>query len=87
MIRHPELLPEEAARTIQLYLEEGKEMGSFLTAIFANDLFEACARADINNQKRIFDYVFWIYNYAPRNCHGSYAIVEEWIQNHRKKKV
>jgi hypothetical protein len=86
MIRHPELLPPEAARSIQLYLEEGKDMGQFLTAIFANDLFEACGRADDKNKYRLFDYVFWIYNYAPGNCHGSYEIVKSWIKNHNSRK-
>jgi hypothetical protein len=61
------------------YLLRGHHPGSFLEAVLSNDLKEACARADELNQPRLFQYVFFLYNYAPLEAWGSPQHVADWI--------
>lgn len=45
---------------------KGYPCGSFLQAVFSNDLMEACGRADANNNRCIYGIVGIIYNAVPR---------------------
>lgn len=72
------ILPEHMRDGMALYIERGIRPGSFATAVLANDLMETFQRADQINAKRIHDYVFWLYNEAPAECHGSYDAVNRW---------
>lgn len=60
------------------YILTGRGTGHFLTAILTNDLKGACNRADDENQRRLYDYVFFLVNYAPMGCWGSVENVERW---------
>ncbi|MCR9254738.1 MAG: hypothetical protein NXI16_01430 [Alphaproteobacteria bacterium] len=74
------LIPNLAMRGgIERYIEQGVPMGGFLTALASNDLKEACARADSNNSRLIFEWVAWFWNYAPSECWGSPDRVSAWI--------
>lgn len=73
-------IPPHMHDGIVQYILTGRPTGSFLTAIFENDLKGACNRADHENQKIIFDYVFFLYNNAPSACWGSEARHQEWIR-------
>ena len=53
--------------------------GSFLAAILCNDLMEACRRADATNQRLLFNYCDFLYNYAPPACYGSPEKYAAWI--------
>jgi len=55
------------------------ETGSFLRAVLENDLQEACARADIQNQKIICDIVHYCFNEIPSTCWGSKEAVQKWL--------
>ena len=79
MLNYSEL-PEGLASGMERYIEEGIQPGSFLTAVICNNLREAFARADDNNQKLMFDIVKWMYNEAPSHCWGSPALVLKWVQ-------
>jgi hypothetical protein len=61
------------------YIEHGIEPGSFLMSVLRNDLKSACECADNQNRYLLFEYVSWLYNYAPQGCWGSREAVEEWI--------
>lgn len=73
-------IPEHMMISMKEYVENGRPMGHFLTAVFANDLFAAVSRADDGNLKIIKTYVSWIWWECPGSCHGSYEIVKEWIE-------
>lgn len=80
-------LPEHMQEGMKLYIENGIEPGSFLMAVLENNLMEAFGRADHINQERIRDYCSFLYNEAPRNCHGSPEIVDAWINRFREKET
>ena len=61
------------------YIEEKRPVGSFLTAVLSNDLFDSFGRADHMNRIQLYNIVSWIYNYAPTSCYGSRDIVKAWL--------
>lgn len=73
-------IPGHMRDGIQRYVMSGVPMGSFLTAIFANDFMEAAGRADGLNRHALFAYAGFVYNHTPSNCHGSYETVREWTE-------
>ena len=74
-------LPAHMRGGIQRYIEEGVPPGDFLTAVLSNDLKESFARADDKNIAAMFEWVSFLYNYAPIYCHGSKDKVEKWIES------
>ncbi len=66
---------------LRAYIERGQMPGGFLSAILENNLIEAVGRADSDNQKRIVEYVKYLYNQAPALCWGSPERVKEWCKS------
>ena len=62
------------------YMTHGILPGSFLTAVLSNDLKEAVARADENNQRSLVNWVGFLYNTAPTACWGSPERFENWTK-------
>ena len=54
--------------------------GSFLQAVLANDLREACQRADRECQAHLWDIVNFLHNACPSGCWGSPAVVRAWLE-------
>ena len=77
-------IPDHMMESMKLYVSDGRPLGGFLEAVFANDLFKATSKADEINIEILPIYVCYIYNELPDGCHGSYEIVDEWIKKHRK---
>ena len=78
------LIPEHCREGVINYLERGIPTGSFLTAIFSNNLVESYLRADNINIEHIKDYVNFLYNYAPSypfRSWGSKETVQAWIKS------
>lgn len=73
-------IPDYMREGIAAYITRGRPMGGFLTAVFENDLMEACGRADDNNLRNLPAYSAYLYNEAPRGCYGSKAAVANWIR-------
>ena len=74
-----ETLPNQyVADGIRNYIETGRPMGGFLTAVFENDLFDAVGKADLGNRRDLADLVIWIFNNAPSGCWGSEKKVYQW---------
>ena len=74
-----ETLPNQyVADGIRNYIETGRPMGGFLTAVFENNLFGAVGKADLENRRDLTKLVIWIYNNAPMGCWGSPKKVSEW---------
>jgi len=63
---------------ISLYLEKGVPPGSFLMALLQNDLAGAVRTADHVNLVLMREWVLWLHNNLPAECHGSPERVEAW---------
>jgi hypothetical protein len=55
-------------------------VGHFLTAVLSNNLREAFARADNENQKTMFQIVSYCHNQIPGNCWGTPEKVKAWVE-------
>jgi hypothetical protein len=72
-------IPVHMINSLVEYIMVGRPVGHFLTAVLSNDLKEACNRADEENQKRLYEYVAFLYNYTPTTCWGSPDKVITWM--------
>ena len=72
-------IPYHCVGGLREYLELGTPVGGFLEAVLSNDLREACGRADELNQYRLFDYIFFLHNYAPAGSWGSPKAYNNWL--------
>ena len=73
------LIPMHMHEGLRAYVEERRPVGGFLAAVFSNDLYDAVCRADVQNQKAIANYVIWLREYAPSECHGSPEAYDSWV--------
>lgn len=71
-------IPDHIMNSMRQYCEEGKPTGSFLRAVFANDLKGAVCRADDTDMSLLPIYINWVLWIAPSACQGSYKKVKEW---------
>lgn len=78
-------MKESTLQTINDYVEKGWEPGGFTTAVLANDLMMAFCRADEENRHSLFQICNYVYNEIPSSCHGSYEVVESWLNSFRSK--
>jgi hypothetical protein len=74
------LIPPHMIGGLRRFIENGIGPGSFLTAVLCNDLRGACERADDENRDRLFQYVQFLYSYAPSECWGSPAKFDAWCK-------
>jgi hypothetical protein len=68
------------------YVLHGRLPGGFLTAVLENDLVEACTRADDKNQSKLWNIVFFLYNYTPASCWHGPENVEAWVKKHQSRR-
>lgn len=66
------------------YILDGIPPGHFMTAVLSNDLKEACSRADEENQSKLWNIVYFLYNNAPIACWGSSTAVNAWLSSRQK---
>jgi hypothetical protein len=69
----------ETVRTLERYVDNRIETGSFLRSVLENDLLGACEKADHVNQVILWNTVNYIYNELPRTCWGSPEKVSNWL--------
>lgn len=79
---HPDssLIEPRFKEALDLYANEGRRPGGFITAVLCNDLRESVARADgraLENLPHIVAYCHWE---IPSVCWGSPEKVAEWIR-------
>ena len=72
-------VPAHTLGSLQRYIEQRIAPGAFLTAVLGNDLKRAFGSADEWNRQAMHDIVFYLYNYAPSACWGSYDKVTQWL--------
>jgi len=71
-------LPGYMEDGVKNWVVDGIEPGSFLCALFANDLMSACGQADDINRHLIFQWAGLLYNDVPSECKGSWQRMDEW---------
>ena len=76
-------IPEYMHGAVSRWIMHGISPGSFLLAVLRNDLRGAAECADDENRRLLYQYVFFLYNYAPSGCWGSPVRVDEWAEMHR----
>ncbi len=81
------LIPDHMHEAITAYVETGRSVGGFLTAVLSNELLQAVERADEENTAALVGWVQFLYNYAPGSCWGSPTAVEDWYANHERRRA
>jgi hypothetical protein len=71
----------DLAQTLEHYLMRGFGPGGFTTAVLANDLFGAVAKADHWNKPAIVEIAQEIARTCPAHAYGSYEAVRAWIND------
>lgn len=79
-------IPEHMHHAAADYILRGIHPGHFLSAVISNDLAEAVARADAENQRRLVQWVKWLYNEAPSTCWGSPDRLRQWVQKFARER-
>ena len=72
-------IPSHMIGGVKRYVLHGIAGGSFLTALFSNDLMGAIGKADYSNQAALIEWARFIHNHVPSGCHGSPEKVSAWI--------
>lgn len=71
---------------LERYFERGILPGGFMVALLCGDFREMCAHADHINRHLLWQWGYWLYNYAPGGSWGSQEAVERWIKQRREIK-
>ena len=71
-------IPPETMMGIIFWMSHGLPQGSFLEAVFSNDLKDAINRADDRNLAAIGGIVKFLHNRVDHRSWGSRETVEEW---------
>jgi hypothetical protein len=74
------LIPEHTRESLAQYVKNGCAVGHFLSAVLANDLQDAFARADETHALCMKQIVRFVYNRIPSICHGSREKIAIWQQ-------
>jgi len=74
-------IPERMRGGLARYLMHGIQPGHFLMAVLTNNLKEAVARGDDENQRLLPEYVRFLYNRAPMSAYGSAERVNDWLRS------
>ena len=74
------LIPPHMIGGLRRYIENGIKPGSFLCAVLRNDLCEAVLRADDVNRRALWQFVAFLYDYAPIPAWGSPEKFDAWIK-------
>jgi len=71
-------IPPHLRAGMERYVLDGVEQGSFLQALFSNDL-EALLRADDTSLPALRQLVYLLNNFVPSPAWGSAKAVERWM--------
>jgi len=77
-------IPVHMHQSLLAYITDHRPVGHFLTAVLSNDLREACNRGDDDNKHKLYEYIFFLHNYAPLGCWGSFENVKAWLEKPRQ---
>lgn len=80
-----EKVPPHMWDGVAMYVGGGVPNGSYLTAVFRGDLFEAALHADALNSERLVELCRFIGWHAPTACYGSPEKVTLWMETQRQR--
>lgn len=72
-------LPHYMAQGMEHYLFDRVQPGSFLLAVFQNDLKQAALRADSQNLSLLGRWGLFMWKNVPSDCQGSEKKVAAWL--------
>lgn len=72
-------IPSHVIEGIDDYINKRIRPGSFLYAVFCNDLVNAFGKADMWNVQQMAAFAHFLYWHAPKACWGSVEKVEKWL--------
>ena len=71
-------LPGHMRESTRAYIETGRPVGDFLTAVFENDFIHATLRADVTNRAMLREWAQFLVNECPPESYGSKQLVKAW---------
>ena len=71
-------LPDYMKPGVLRWVIDGVPPGSFLTALFQNNLHYAVMKSDQTNYERLFGWVLFVHYNVPSKCHGSADVMSNW---------
>lgn len=75
------IVPPNLQSGLLLYFDKGIRPGRYLSALLANDLFEACRYADMVSARRMALVGLWVATHAPGHSVGSWEAVRDWCES------
>lgn len=66
------------------YVAHGVPPGTFLCYVLSNDVRGAWWRASDENRQHMGAIVQWVIQYVPLEAWGSEAVVEQWLEVHKR---
>jgi hypothetical protein len=79
-------VPPEIIDSLKRYVEDRIPVGGFLTAVLANDLYMAFARADQVNEYHLRAITAYV-DTLPIGCRGSYEAVRKWLKRQENEET
>lgn len=79
-------IPYDIKSSLDRYVNDGIETGSFLRAVLENNLIDSVGKADYQNSKILPEICSYVYNYLPSNCWGSKEKVNKWLKRKREER-
>ncbi len=76
----------ETKEAIDRYAEQGLVPGSFLEAVFANDLLCAVNYSDADNLRDLKAIARYAWRKVPHRALGSFAEVDDWIAQKERER-
>lgn len=73
------LIPFHMHDGVAHYVLKGIPPGDFMRLVLCNDFMGAAGRADEENQRALFEWCRFLYNYVPGRCRGSPEAYSAWI--------
>lgn len=74
-------LPTHIQDDLVAFVQEGRPLGHFLTAVLSNDLRGAIAHADQEAEASLGAVVRWLQSRAPAGCWGYPELVCRWVRD------
>ena len=74
-------LSDQNEEALEQYILDGLPPGSFYGALMAGDLYTAAIKSDHWNKALLGPLSQWILHNAPKECYGSYEVVQEWLDD------
>jgi hypothetical protein len=70
---------EQFKATVNRFVKDRVNPGHFVSAVLANDLYQAVKYADEESRENLSTFVLWVYNEVPANLCFSYENLRKHI--------